>query len=161
MAKDLDFPIQLHVLRLISIVLQWPLICLAPECVVVNISHILIHQSSVKVTKVCSYIVWSDHSNQFTFHPWQTCSFRHQPDVCGRYSATPQSLHHEQTPSYFHCCLLPRTRFRADLTGASWREQNCPSFEMIAEHLNLGWLRVFCSTTELPRVFSAPLNRLP
>ena len=39
----------------------------------------------------------SDHSNRFTFHPWQTCSFRHQPDVCGRYSATPQSLYKDYT----------------------------------------------------------------
>ena len=49
--------------------------------------------SQVQLQKVKIYVLYRsvasplDRSKRFTLHPWQTCSFRHQVDLYGKYSS--------------------------------------------------------------------------
>ena len=94
-----------------------------------------------------------DRSKRFTLHPRQTCSFRHQL----LWEAFQPRSNYARRLVYTHISTSNYSQiliYTAECTGASWREQKCPVFEMIAKGFEPGLSH--CESGILPLSYCAP-----
>ena len=75
-----------------------------------------------------------DRSKRFIlFLPWQTCSFRHQLDLSGKYSSHAAITRNDYSPTFPPLSIARYSFIQLSQLEHQWREPKCTNFEMVVK----------------------------